>query len=212
MSRHIVHILFLRGRGANQTPNGWGVDRGRGALRHDGPQCTPSEGSGEQRPGSIPGSCSPLPENPVHPYSRPLAMTVASRPPTGRVLVVTVMCPSPFLRLIGLLPEPMGGDGGRIVRSEFASGGAPGYAVSVGDTTQPGVASDPATQVEQPVVLTLRGTGGTRCQASAWFAWTPHFQREGGPHWKSLNSLTRDFGDFRGMACSLPRGSRDSKS
>jgi hypothetical protein len=59
-------------------------------------------------------------------YVHPPATTVALRPPIGRVLGVTVVRPSPLFRPIGHLPEPMGGGGGRILRSEFASGELPG--------------------------------------------------------------------------------------
>ena len=66
--------------------------------------------------------------------------------------------------------------------------------MSVGDTTGPGVASDPASQVEWSVLLIPADPEGARCQASAWFAGTPGIQR-------FLEGLDR-----------LPGGSRDSKS
>ena len=61
---------------------------------------------------------------------------------------------------------------GEALRSEFASEGAPGFAMSVGDMTGPGVAEDLASQVEWPVFLIPAEPDGARCQASAWFAGT----------------------------------------
>ena len=41
-----------------------------------------------------------------------------------------------------------------------------------------------------PIVdSTLRGTGGTRSQAPAWLAGTPHFQWEGGPLGNGLTPM-----------------------
>ena len=106
-----------------------------------------------------------------------MAVMVAPRPPTGRVLGVTVMAPPFASAVLAILPRANTGKRREVIRSEFASGGAPGFAVSVGDTTSPGVASDPASQVEWLAVLTPAEPDGARCQASAWFAGTTDFQR-----------------------------------
>jgi hypothetical protein len=84
---------------------------------------------------------------------------VALRPPIGRVLGVTVTAPPPISAVLAILPRANTGRRDEVLRSEFASGGAPGFAVSVGDTTGPGVASDPASQVEWSGFPDLRGPG-----------------------------------------------------
>jgi hypothetical protein len=125
----------------------------------------------------------------------PPVVTVASRPPTGRALRCHCRGPSPRFRCIGQFAASRYGVArGGPLWSEFASGGAPGSAVSVGETTVPGVASDPASQVEWSVLLIPADPEGARCQASAWFAGTPGIQR-------FLEGLDR-----------LPGGSRDSMS
>jgi hypothetical protein len=76
-------------------------------------------------------------------------------------------------RCRGRVREGFGG-----IRSEFASGEllvVPGLGTRHGEESRTRESGGPIAD------STLRGTGGTRSQAPAWLAGTPHFQREGGP-------------------------------
>jgi hypothetical protein len=107
------------------------------------PRCVISEGSGaaETRIYSwyLPLRCPRTRPAPIH---VPWRATVASRPPNGRVFGVTVARPSPASTVSASLLRADTGKRGEGTRSEFASEGAPGFAVSVGDTTGPGVDED----------------------------------------------------------------------
>ena len=154
--------------------------------------CTCPEGGGGQRLGSIPGNCSPPPENPLPTYTHPLATTVALRPPIGRVLGVTVVRPLLNSTALAVCRRQCGEARGAIW-SEFAAGSSRVRRFR-GGNDGPGSRQRPASQVEWSVSLIPADPEGTRCQASAWFAGTSGLQR------------------FLGGLDRLPGGSLDSKS
>jgi hypothetical protein len=118
---------------ASRTPKGWGIVRSRGstdAQRYGG-RCAPAEGSGEQRPGSIPGICPLAARDPGHPDMHSLALTVAA-PPNTRASAATVMRPHTNPPYWPFVAAAEYGEGSVGIWSVFASGGAPGRAVPVG--------------------------------------------------------------------------------
>jgi hypothetical protein len=125
------------GRTVGQTPKGQGGVRGRG-VSHEG--STPSEGGEQQRPGSNPGICFSLP-NRTPPTCTPRCAMVVPRPPIGRALGATIVHPPLVSAVLAVCRANTGRRGGPL-RSEFASEGAPGFAMSVGDMTGPGVDED----------------------------------------------------------------------
>ena len=176
--------------GRRQRPGGqWGT-RGAGPLRKWRHTCP--EGGGEQRLGLIPGNCSLPPENPLPTYAHPLATTVALRPPIGRVLGVTVVCPLLNSTSLAVCRRQCGEARGAIW-SEFAAGSSRVRRFR-GGNDGPGSRQRPASQVEWSVLVIPADSEGTRYQASAWFAGTSGLQR-------FLEGLDR-----------LPGGSLDSKS
>ena len=153
--------------------------------------CTCPEGGGGQRLGSIPNNCSPPPENPLPTYAHPLATSVASRPPTGRAIGVTDVCPPLKSTALAVCRRQCGEARG--VFGPNLPAGSSRVRRFRGGNDGPGSRQRPASQVEWSVLLIPADPEGARCQASAWFAGTPGLQR-------FLEGLDR-----------LPGGSRDSK-
>jgi hypothetical protein len=84
-----------------------------------------------------------LPENPARPYPRSLARDGSIEAAhLGESSVSLSRAPPPVSTVSASLLRADTGRRGEDTRSEFASEGAPGFAVSVGDTTGPGVAED----------------------------------------------------------------------
>ena len=103
-------------------------------MRH-GRQCNHAEGSGESGDQDrVLVSAPRCPRTRPAPIHVPWRARVAPRPPTGRVLGVTLTRPPLTSSALAICRANAGRRGG-IHRSEFASGGAPGNAVPVGGTT-----------------------------------------------------------------------------
>jgi hypothetical protein len=114
----------------------------------------------------------------------PWRRRVAPRPPTGRVLGVTLSRPSHASAVSAGLPRADTGRHGRTLGPNLPAGELLGPPCLWEDTTGPGVAKDPASWVEWSVLLILRGLGrhpfarlrpGSRGPPGAkgfWRAWT----------------------------------------
>jgi hypothetical protein len=133
----VSFIISLGGARLAKRPTArGGSGEGVESRRHS----TPSEGGEKQRPGSNPGICFSLP-NRTPPTCTPRCAMVVPRPPIGRALGATVVHPPLVSAVLAVCRANTGRRGGPL-RSEFASEGAPGFAMSVGDMTGPGVDED----------------------------------------------------------------------
>jgi hypothetical protein len=198
VSRHIVICIISQGGvrlAKRPTARGGFGAWLRHWVDHEGRQCTHAEGSGEQRLGFSPGICFPLPENPNPTYVHPPAMTVASRPPTGRVLGVTVMCPSPSSAPLAVCRSQWGeARGGPSVR--ICQRGSSRVRRVRGGHDGPGSRQRPRELGGVEGSPDLRGTGW-----SSPPGFSRSLVRENHPTSKGSGGLYR-----------LPSGSRDSKS
>jgi hypothetical protein len=119
--------------------------------------CRGQRGGGDQDLFLV--SAPSLPENPARPYPRSLAREGSIEAAHWASPRCHSHAPLPCLRCIGRFAARRYGETWEDSRSEFASRGAPGFAVSVGDTTGSGVAKNPASQVEWSGFSDLRGPG-----------------------------------------------------